>query len=245
MKNVKRQIFSYAGILFIFLLWIILSQIIKEEIVVPSISTTFYALINLLKNGNTYLILLNTLGGLVLVIIGSFFISLLLSLISFKFINFKNFIQPLISLFKILPVPAVIIFFLVQFSKTTTPYLLTTMIVIPIIYEGLYSSFISIDEDITDEVKMISSNNLSVIFNIYLPIVKTGIITALLQSIGIGLKVKVMTEFVSNSPNTIGYALGSARANLMMDKVFAWTIILVVLVIILDLVLGKLIKKNA
>ncbi|MGI6782085.1 MAG: ABC transporter permease [Acholeplasmataceae bacterium] len=243
MKHYKRQITTFAGILFIFIFWIILSNIIKEEIVLPTVSTTFKTLIDLLKNKNTYFVLLNTIGGLILVVIISFFISLILSLISYKFPGFKNFVQPLLSLFKILPVPAVIIFFLVQFSQTITPYLLTTMIVIPIIYEGLYSSFISIDDDITDEVRTISSTNLKVIFYIYLPLTRVGIITSLLQSIGIGLKVKVMTEFVSNAPNTIGYQLNFAKSWLLMDQVFAWTIILVVVVILLDFVLGKFIKK--
>lgn len=91
---------------------------------------------------------------------------------------------------------------------------------------------------------MISNNtNVSVIFNIYLPIIRLGIIASLLQSIGIGLKVKVMTEFVANAPNSIGYELNQAKSWLAMDQVFAWTIILVLIVIILDFILSKFIKK--
>jgi NitT/TauT family transport system permease protein len=244
MRKYQRQIFTYAGILFIFLLWILLSETIKEEIVLPTIPTTVNALISLLGKGNTYLVLLNSIGGLFLVIIIGFIVSLILSLIAFKFDGFKNFIQPVMSLFKILPVPAVIIFFLVQFSQAIIPYILTSMVVIPIMYEGLYASIISIDDDITDEVKMISNNtNVSVIFNIYLPIIRLGIIASLLQSIGIGLKVKVMTEFVANAPNSIGYELNQAKSWLAMDQVFAWTIILVLIVIILDFILSKFIKK--
>lgn len=245
MKKYKRQIFTYAGILFIFIIWIILSEVIKEEIILPTIPTTFQAFFNLLSKSKTYLVLLNSIGGLFLVVVIGFVISLILSLVSFKFEGFKNFIQPLMSLFKILPVPAVIIFFLVQFSQAIIPYILTSMVVIPIMYEGLYASIISIDDDINDEVKMISNNtNLSVIFNIYIPIIRPGIISSLLQSIGIGLKVKVMTEFVANTPNSIGYELNQAKSWLSMDLVFAWTIILVVIVILLDFILSKFIKKN-
>ncbi|HKM40393.1 MAG TPA: ABC transporter permease, partial [Patescibacteria group bacterium] len=80
--------------------------------------------------------------------------------------------------------------------------------------------------------------------NIYIPIIRPGIISSLLQSIGIGLKVKVMTEFVANTPNSIGYELNQAKSWLSMDLVFAWTIILVVIVILLDFILSKFIKKN-
>ncbi len=103
----------------------------------------------------------------------------------------------------------------------------------------------SIDQDIKDEIKMITKPNLRVLINVYLPIIKIGILTTLLQSFGMGLKVKVMTEFIANSPKTIGYQLGYARSILAMDQVFAWTIILVVIVIIIDSIfLGYLLSQS-
>lgn len=240
----KRNLFTYLGIFFIFLLWFLLSTITKEEIVMPSISTTFRQLFELLKNNNTYLILLNSIGGLVLIIVGGSLVALILALISVKSLAFKSFISPILSLFKILPVPAIIILFLVQFSQEITPYLLTSMVIIPIIYDGIYGNIISIDDDLKDEVKMISNLNFKVWFQVYLPVIRVGIITTLLQSFGIGLKVKVMTEFVASSKNTIGYALNYARAYLLMDLVFAWTLILVLIVVLIDAILNYLIKKE-
>jgi ABC-type nitrate/sulfonate/bicarbonate transport system permease component len=49
---------------------------------------------------------------------------------------------------------------------------------------------------------------------------------------------------VANTPNSIGYELNQAKSWLSMDLVFAWTIILVVIVILLDFILSKFIKKN-
>lgn len=243
MKLFKHKIFSYLGIFLIFLTWLIISTAIKEDLVFPSIPVTAKSLFNLLSNSSTYLILLNSLGGLILIIIVAFVISLLLALISYRFNKFQQVIRPMMSLFKILPVPAIIIFLLVQFSQEITPYILTIMVITPIIYEGLYASFISINQDIIDEVKMMSNFNLIIVIKLFIPITKIGVITTLLQAFGLGLKVKVMTEFVANAHDTIGYALNTARAYLKMDEVFAWTILLVVIVISIDLILNQFIKK--
>lgn len=242
-KRFKLDIFKYFGIFAIFISWFLISMRSNNEIVMPSIKSTFSQLFNLLSQGGTYLVLLNSVGGLILIVIGSFLIALILAIVSLKFEGFKNFITPTLSLFKILPVPAVIILLLVQYSQASIPYILTTMVVVPIIYDGIYGNLFSIDQDIKDEIKMITKPNLKVLVNVYLPIIKIGIFTTLLQSFGMGLKVKVMTEFIANSPKTIGYHLGYARSILAMDQVFAWTIILVVIVIVIDSILGYLLSK--
>ena len=243
-KRFKFDIFKYFGIFAIFIAWLLISMKANNEVVMPSIRSTFSQLFNLLSLSSTYLVLLNSVGGLILIVIGSFLVALILALISLKFESFKNFITPTLSLFKILPVPAVIILLLVQYLQSSIPYILTTMVVIPIVYEGIYGNLFSIDQDIKDEIKMITKPNLKVLINVYLPIIKIGILTTLLQSFGMGLKVKVMTEFIANSPKTIGYQLGYARSILAMDQVFAWTIILVVIVIIIDSILGYLLSQS-
>lgn len=57
-------------------------------------------------------------------------------------------------------------------------------------------------------------------------------------------QVKIMTEFISNSPKTIGYQLNIARSVLNMNYVFAWTIILVIIVVMIDLLLNYCFKKT-
>jgi len=134
--------------------------------------------------------------------------------------------------------------FLVNFKQSFIPFLLTYIVLLPLVYDGLYGAFISINKDLIDELKITSKLNLLMIFKIYIPIVSKQVISTLLQALGLGLKVKVMSEFIAEAPNTIGYELSYGRATLSMDIVFAWSLILIVIVVILDAVLVNYLGKQ-
>lgn len=244
MKKNKSQLFSVFGILSILLIWFVFSSLTNEEMIMPSIATTVNTLFELLGKITTYSIIMNSVGGMFLIIIIAFLIVLILIVFSYRFKLFKSFITPLMSLFKVLPVPAIIIFLLVHFNNTIAPYILTSMVIIPLLYEGLYGSIMSIEPEVIDDVKTYTNINIHVILNLIIPTARIGVITSLLQSFGVGLKVKIMTEFISNSPKTIGYQLNIARSVLNMNYVFAWTIILVIIVVMIDLLLNYCFKKT-
>lgn len=248
-SRVKQKTTHYLsaslGFLSIFAVWLVLGFIQANQIVFPNLFLTLTTLGDLFSQGHTYFVLLNSIGGVFFVLILSFIVAIILALFSLKWPHFKSFITPLLALLKIVPVPALIILFLANFKQGFIPYLLTFLVVLPLIYDGLYGAFISINKDIIDDLKLLSKLNLKIIFGVYLPIVSKAFISTLLQAFGLGLKIKVMSEFIAEAPNTIGYELSYGRATLSMDIVFAWSLILIVFVILFDYLLVSVLKKQS
>lgn len=240
----KKIMASSLGFITIILFWLIFSVVIDNEIIFPGIDATLIFFGLLFTKGSTYLALLNTLGGIILILIVSFVSSFLLVVISLKFPTFKIFTTPILSLFKIVPIPALIILFLASYRQTFIPYILTFLVTLPFVYDGIYGAFISVNKDIIDDLRLISKLNLKIVFKVYLPLVRNHLITTLLQVLGLCLKIKVMTEFIAEAPNTIGYQLSYARATLAMDSVFAWSLILILVVVIIDYGLVSLLSKE-
>lgn len=235
---------STIGFILIMVFWLLLSYVQNNQIVFPSLGSTLVTLGNLFRTPNTYLIMLNSIGGVVLVLLIGFFIALALVLLSLKIPYFKNFITPFLALCKIVPVPALIILFLANFKQGFIPYLLAFLIVLPLVYDGIYGAFISINQDVIDEIHLLSKLNMKIIFKVYLPMISKALITTLLQAFGLGLKIKIMSEFVAEAPNTIGYALSYGRATLSMDIVFAWSLVLIILVVVIDYWLINVLKRQ-
>jgi ABC-type nitrate/sulfonate/bicarbonate transport system permease component len=100
-KPTAQIIASSLGFLTIILLWIIISALHQNDIIFPGIISTLKVFFSLFQRGSTYFILLNTIGGLILVLVLSFLTALILSLISLKFPTFKSYITPFLALFKI------------------------------------------------------------------------------------------------------------------------------------------------
>ena len=239
----KINFWLFGGILFILLLWLFTSRILDNSIVIPKISEVLQALGSLLQAKQTYVVIFNTISRLIITVSISFVIALFCSILAGSSTKIKDFLKPIMTLMRTIPVAAIIIILLMIFGNIKSPYIITSLVILPIMYEGILVSFENIDQGIIDEVKMLSSLNFKVAKEVYLPIVTPQILSTLVATIGLGLKVMVMSEFIAQPNNTIGYVMLQEKNFLEMDYVFAWTIILVVFVLLVEELL-KIIKTK-
>lgn len=240
----NKNTYFILGVLFIFVLWSIGAAYFKIDSIVPGVGKTFTSLFELLTEKHTYYVLGYTISRMVLSTTICFVLGVLLAVISSISYKFKSFIKPIIVLLKTLPV-AVVIILLLFILDTNALYYVVCVVVFPIIYEGSLNGLESIDKNIIEEIKMDSSVNFTVIKDIYLPLTLPHIFTSLLQSFGLGLKALVMAEFISNAKPSIGNEIiyyENYKSD--MSYVFAWSIILVLLVLGIDLVINILKKRS-
>jgi NitT/TauT family transport system permease protein len=140
----------------------------------------------------------------------------------------------------------VLIILLLVMLEEASLYYIVGVVVLPIIYEATINGLNSIDPYVIDEVKMISNTNFTIVKKIYLPLTSPFILTSLLQSIGLGLKVLIMAEFISNTNNSVGYQMILYMNSYKdMSYVYAWGIILVCFIIVVDLVINKIYTKKS
>ena len=245
---VKKDYIKYSfyglGILFIFAIWYFGSIAFNNEFIVPSINNTINALRNLFVDGYTYKVLGSTLLRLIISISICFILGVLLAALSKISFKFKAFVKPLFTLLKTLPVAVVVVLLLVVLNENAL-YYIVAVVVLPIIFEATINALDSIDKNIIEEVKMDSTVTPYVIRKIYLPLTLPYIFTSLLQSFGLGLKVLVMAEFISNTKHSIGYEIMYYKDFVNdISYVYAWSIILVVFVICVDSIINTLKRKS-
>lgn len=217
----KINFWLFGGILFILLVWFFASRIVDNSIVIPKISEVLQALGSLLQTKQTYVVIFNTISRLILTVSISFVLALFCSILAGSITRVKDFLKPIMTLMRTTPVAAVIIILLMIFGNIKSPYIITSLVILPIMYEGILVSFENIDQGIIDEVKMLSNLNFRVVKEVYLPIVTPQILSTLVATIGLGLKVMVMSEFIAQPNNTIGYVMLQEKNFLEMDYVFA------------------------
>ena len=240
----NKKTYYVLGILFVFVSWEILSVISNNNFVVPSIELTFTALGKILIDKETYFILGSTLLRLLISISLCFVLGVVLAVLSNLSNSFKSFIKPMVVLLKTLPMAAVIIMLLVMVGRSYSPYFIIGVVVFPLIYEATLHGLEGIDKDIKDEVKLLSENNFQVFRSIYIPLTLPHILTSLIQSVGLGLKVLVMAEFIAETKNSIGEAIRFYKNEATTEYVFAWSIILILFVLLVDSIINNLKKRS-
>lgn len=238
------NILLLLGIFAIFIIWFISSLIINNSLVLPSIKDVLLSLKDILLSCTTYLILLKTFLKLILVMVASLLIALTLALLSSKTKGFESFIKPIMVLFKTIPVIAIIIFLLISFGRDLSPYIMTSLVVIPLMYEGLLTSIKSINKELLDDLKTLSNTNWLVIKNFYIPLIMNFVLMTITQSFGMGLKVMIMGEFIAQPNGTIGYILQLERSDLNSAAILSWSILLIIIVLIVEIIVSKISKYN-
>jgi len=241
--NKKKLVYNLLGIGFIFVLWLVISNIYQNSLIIPKISEVFSALFNLMKTSRFFELLYKMIIRIILTVSVSLIVALILAMLSFKSNGFYQFLNPLITILKTIPIIAIIIMLLMSIGFDLAPYVATSFVIIPIIYEMVYSSLTQIDSTVTDDLKTLTDNNLNVIVRFYVPLIIPSIITSVVQSFGLGLKVMLMAEYISPRTNTFGAEINRYYMNNQMDYVFAIIIIVVILVFICDKIL-KLIREK-
>lgn len=246
MKNsIDKKIYFSLGILFIFVIWVVGQSVINNSYVVPKLGETFKALGDLFTKSHTYIVLGHTLLRLFLSISFYFVVGLLLAILSYKFKGFKWFIKPIITLLKTLPIAVVIILLWIMLGTEYAPYYIVGVVVLPIIYEAVLIGFENINNDILDEVKISNGISPKVIFKVLLPITFPAILTSLIQSIGLGLKVLVMAEYITQPRYSIGNEFVYYKdIALQMEYLFAWSILLIIFVLSIELLISYFSKKK-
>ena len=133
---------------------------------------------------------------------------------------------------------------LIMFTREYAPLYVVGVVAFPLIYTISLSGFESIDSYIKDEVRLLTNNNVQVVGKIYLPLSFPYLLTAIVQSFGLGLKVLVMAEYLSQPKYSIGNEIVFYKdIAVSMEYVYAWSIILIIFVLLFEFLISGITKK--
>lgn len=239
-----KSIYYISGICFIIAIWYISSIVVNNSGIIPSISEVIDKLQEILSDKNTYLMIATTIVKIVVTVLISSVISLILAVLSLFNYRIEAFIRPLIAFFRTVPVVSIAMIVLIIFFKQSVRFigtiLITSTVCIPLIYEGILTGFKTINSNIIDATKLLSNTNVKILMKVHIPLAFPAILTSVIQSFGLGLKVLVMSEVIVNPPNSIGRLIGEYASYGELSYVFGWTIILVVIVLSFDICFKKM-----
>jgi len=235
----KKTSLVLLSVFMIFCVWMIGYVIVSSPMLLPSPVDVVKSLAGLFTKSRS----LASMGMTLLRLVIAMAIALLLGgglgiLGGFK-TKFSIFFQPIVSILRTVPVISIIVILLILFGFGLTPYLITFLMIFPLIYQAFHDGIRNIDSELIDVYKLEDNRKLTGLRYCYLPLMKNEIETVLLQAAGLGIKVLVMAEYLSQTRTSIGNALYLAKINLSYDEVFAWTIILILLAIGFEAIINR------
>ncbi len=242
-NNFKNKILPT---LFWILVWQMLSLLVKSSILLPSPLSVLTNLINLVKEGATYITLSNSLAK----VLQGFFIGaltgIMLSIVSKKYTYIYDLFKPLIDVIKITPIASFIILALAFIPSKNLSILIAFLMVMPIFYTNLFEAFKTVDIKMLEMAKIYKFSSIKKALYIYLPHIMPVLKSSIILGFSLGLKSAVATEVIAFANNSVGNMLLESKVTLDMSNLIAWTIMLIVFAIITEkliLVITRCIEK--
>lgn len=245
-STIKKYSLGIVSIVFIFLLWQLVVTLKDDSFIFPGVIDILKSSFNILCSKSDLIILCNTLFKLIVVIILSLLISSILVFIYIIIPSSIYFFRPIINILKAAPfaVISIYIFYAFYETKEIAPGIVTFLVVLPLSFEGLIGAIDNIDKNIIDDLKMLEINKFKKFIYVYIPLCIPHIVTTLLQSFGLGLKVMIMSEFMSQVDKTVGGALFNIKYNYDYAYLLGWLVIIITIVSIIDMLIRIISKRS-
>lgn len=226
------------------ILWQILALITAREVILPYPIEVFNRIYELLLSSEFYTTVLTTL---LRANIG--FMIALLSGISIGFLAYfhtsvESFLSPILSLLQTIPQISYMIILIVWFEQTTCIMIIILLMTFPIVYHNVLTGLKHIDDSLMDVIHLYHHPMFFMIRHVYLPLIRPYIESAIDTILPFCLKVCVMAEVLIQAQKGIGAKLYFSRLNIDMTGVFAWTICLVLLLVIETKLVDKIMKHH-
>ncbi len=233
-KMLKKTL-SFIGVLaFWLIIWVLVSYSVGTELLFPTPLSALKALGRLAVTSDFWLSALYSLIRVLFGIIISLAVGTLLAFFTERFSALRALISPFLGVIKATPVASFIILALLWIKRDTLPLYITALIVIPIVWSNVSSGIHSVDKGLIEVTKVYNFSKKDKLFRLYIPSVAPYFMAACRSSLGMAWKAGISAEVLCTPKHAIGTELYFSKTYLETPDLFAWTLVVIVLSVIIE-----------
>lgn len=223
-------------------LWQVMALIIRNDMILPQPFAVLTTMISQMSQPLFYESLLHTLIRIGAGFLFAFVIALFFAFATYFHPVFADLCYPFFLVTRSIPNISYILIVLFWCSPQTSVIVISFLILFPTIYASLYQGLCDVPDAYDDLMTMYPGSRWFDILHVYLPFLRPYMDSSTAAGVSLALKVGIMAEILGQSEIGIGRQLNYCRLYLDMNGVFAWTIWVIMLLLLLDLVIRRIQK---
>lgn len=168
-------------------------------------------------------------------------VGIILALLSYRVKFMEDFLKPVISVLKAVPVASFVIILLIWAGNRILSFYISGLVVLPLIYINTLGGLNATDPKLLEMAEVFRIPGIRRLRYIYLPSVYPYLYSAFQASIGMAWKSGVAAEVIGQPLGSMGNGLYQAKIYLETADLFAWTATIVLVSFLLEkLILGAM-----
>ena len=200
-------------------------------------------LLELIKTYNFWYYIGQSLTKIVIGYLVDVVVATILALVAVKIKLIHEFLYPVFSVIKATPVASFIIFAIIWVKSQNLSTFCVFLMVVPMIYSSVYQGLKNVDSKLIEVGESFALSRRKMITSIYIPSVLPYFISSCTVALGFAWKSGIAAEVIGLPNKTIGIQLYNAKVTLETVDLFAWTITIVILSVIMEKLIMVLVKR--
>ncbi len=230
-KRRERMLFWRKGAIIAFwvVVWQLLDTAMNNRLVLAGPVRVLQALATQVVKPDFWLVcgasLLRIVAGFLL----SFSVGTLLALASHRFRLVHDFVEPLMSLLRTIPVVSIIIMLLIWVGGQLLTVYLSFVIVLPLIYTNMLAGLGNVDGQMLEMAHVYGLSRWRRFLYVYRPAFMPFLSSACRLALGMSWKSGIMAEVLATPKPSVGKEMSLARTYLNTPDLFAWTVVVMLM----------------
>lgn len=235
MKNMVILVFWLA-------VWELLALVVHNSLLVPSLGKIAGALVHIFGEKDLYLVSAHSLGRILTGLLSAFLAGIFLAVLSYKVKIAEDFLNPLFLCIKAVPVASYVILLLIWQGSGKLSVGISFLVALPVIYTSFLEALKKTDENMLEMAEVFGIQKWNRVWYIYRPGLKAAVLSSVKLACSTAVKAGVAAEIIGLPAHSFGEKLYLSKIYLSMDELFAWTILIVLLALLLEKIVLLLAK---
>lgn len=183
-----------------------------------------------------------SIGRILLGAVSALVLGILLAVVTTSSSLMDALIDPVMTAVQATPVASFSILMLIWLNRDYVPPLICAMMVLPVVWSNVCAGIRAADPQLLELARVYRLPRVRVLRRIYIPTVLPYFRAACSSALGLGWKAGIAAEVLTVPKYSIGRMISESKLYLLTEDLFAWTLAVVVLSLLLQKLMLHLLK---
>ncbi len=225
------------------LLWQIAAMAVNRPVIIPYPAEVGRIMLADLSDSSFFSAIASTVIRMLRGLITAFLLAFVLGVSSGLYGRFEQYFEVINNIIKTIPNVSYIIIILIWLGSERSVTVITMFVLFPPLYSGILTGMKNVPKGIMDMSRLEKMNWWTRLKVVHWPFLFPEMVAALKVAFGMGFKVSIMAEILGAVRVGVGREMAIARTYVETSEIFAWTIWIIIISLVIDWLFDCLISR--
>ena len=241
-KHWNGKFSGIPALIFWTAVWWIGAKLLHNPLLLPTPWQVLTCLSELAVTAGFWQTVALSIGRILLGVVSAVTLGVILAALTTNSRLAEVLIAPAMTAMQATPVASFTILVLIWLDRNWVPVLICAMMVLPVVWNSISTGIRTVDGQLLEMAKVYRLPKLRILKRIYLPSLLPFFRTACSSALGLGWKAGIAAEVLTVPGISIGKMIAESKLYLLTPELFAWTLTVIVLSLVLQKIMLRLLN---